>query len=72
MFAGLKQSLEEYKKWVSAEERASIDPATHRKFKQVGGLGGGAGAWGATPPTLPTLPVLLWPAGAEGVVIGCI
>ena len=41
MFAGLKQSLEEYKKWVAAEERASIDPATHRKFKQVGGLGGG-------------------------------
>jgi hypothetical protein len=35
MFAGLKNSLGEYKKWVDAEEKASVNPVAHQQFKKV-------------------------------------
>lgn len=32
MFSGLKQSLQEYRRWVEQEERASVDPVAHQEF----------------------------------------
>eukprot|EP00955_Chlamydomonas_euryale_P086459 364215-Chlamydomonas_euryale.AAC.14 len=37
MFQGLKQGLDEYRKWIAAEEQVIADPIKHQQFLKVRG-----------------------------------